>query len=189
MIARSFLRPLLALLLCGATSVAQAKQTGPALTDQELDQNRGGFITVDGLTIGFGAIFRTFVDGELALETTLTWTGEGAMVEHAQAGQNVVASPDVLQALSGAGIDLRAFAGAKGVTLTEDGATALLHRIEPGQLNNIIVNTGSDRDFRQETSLSLVLPGFQGTQADFVRSLTGLRIMDDVGAAAVNTGR
>jgi hypothetical protein len=125
------------------------------LTDEELAQARGGFITAQGVTFDFGAVVRTFDDGKLALQTQVVWTADGA---------KLVQAPD-------------------GVTAA--GGASFVHQLVNGQLANVLINSDSNRNLRQETDVTLVLPAFGAFQADAARNLAGLRIGDDIAAAAV----
>ena len=78
-----------AALLAGAcllAPVANAHADGfdgvDVASDTELAAARGGFLTADGVTFDLGAIITTYQDGQLALQTQLTWTPTGAVATH-----------------------------------------------------------------------------------------------------------
>ena len=50
-----------------------------ALSDGELADMRGGFLTAGGAQFDFGASIKTMVNGQLALQTNLQWTDAGAV--------------------------------------------------------------------------------------------------------------
>lgn len=52
-----------------------------ALSDDELGDIRGGFLTAGGAQFDFGASIKTMVNGELALQTSLQWTDAGAVTK------------------------------------------------------------------------------------------------------------
>lgn len=171
-----------------------------SLGAQELDRGqltaaRGQLVTGGGLTFGFGARVRTYVDGALSLESTLALTDQGLVkstVEPAapatsgEAGASDEAAPGASTAaparpvaLSGAaaaagGINLPGVNPADVVVLPGDGgATALLQTLTADQISNVVLNTANNRDVRQEVDLTFVLPGFAETQA--LSSLQALR--------------
>lgn len=90
---RSIRRNLLALTMMIAagsgTTVAEPLPTAadddfpnlPALAAEELRTLRGGF-EFAGLKFDFAAQLRTYVDGRLALETLISYTGSGAVTQH-----------------------------------------------------------------------------------------------------------
>lgn len=70
------------------TSTAMAAQSAErnaalngkaALSDDELADMRGGFLTAGGAQFDFGASIKTMVNGQLALQTSLQWTDAGAV--------------------------------------------------------------------------------------------------------------
>jgi hypothetical protein len=96
-----------------------------------------------------------------------------------QLGDGVAAVGDAqLGGLTGAGDVFRTAGGA-----------LVSHRGADGQLVNMIVNTQSNLDLRQETAITLTLPGFQGRQADIGRQLMGLRFADDLAGGALSSLR
>lgn len=162
------------------TSLAQlyVEQTSPAaaltpagpqaLSDEELSGLRGGFLTTNGFTFGFGVVIRSYVDDRLALETRMTWTPTGPATEQTRGdvpGMTDLAS--ALTSLLNSGIDLRNLGGTSGgvALVSGDGATALIHNVTSGQLQNLIVNNASNRDLRQDMELNLYLPDLATMQA------------------------
>ena len=59
-----------------ATVYPEEQAAGVQVSDAELDQMHGGF-SWQGLNISLGADIRTYLDGKLALETTISWTPGG----------------------------------------------------------------------------------------------------------------
>lgn len=164
-----------------AAAVAVLALTSPAfqpatareeLTDLEMDNARGGILVAGGVAFEFGAVVNTYEDGVLRLQTQLTATPNGPLIQQT-AGQNVSQlTGQVLSAVAGA-------SAGKGAVVTDSGAV-ILQQVSPGQITNLIVNSGSDHSFRQDTSVTLTLPGFAGTQADIARQLTGMHLSDDL---------
>lgn len=184
---RLTLAALAASLLAPAAVLAQAEPPSgtPAfaatpVAAKVLEENRGGFIVVDGITIGFGAVIRTFVDGQLKLQTELT-LGPDGLRSTATGGAGGAPSPEAARVLAQLGLDP---SGATGAFVSADGATTAVHRITSGQIANLLVNTGDGRDVRQETGVTFVLPGFGAVQAASRLDLAGQRLSDDLSAAA-----
>lgn len=168
--------------LCAAPA-AHAADFGDAevVADEELQDMRGGFIVAGGYQIDFGAIVRTFVDGELALETLLSWSEAGAVIErsYGQVGQplNELAN-DAQSQLNLPGLST----GGSGIVLSDgQGATALIHRVIDGAFQNFVINDASGRDIRQEIELTITLPGFEASQDIINLDRLGLRIGDEIG--------
>ena len=158
------------------TIAAPAARAEPqALDEMQLDALRGGLRTPDGLEFGFGAVVRTIVDGGLALESQLTWTDKGA-VETVTGG--------ALGGLEGASLPGGASVDWKGVVLPGDGGqTTVLHNLDGGALQNVILNTASNRDLRQETAITLNVPALDQLQRDAIAARVAASLDAAVGAA------
>jgi len=173
---------LAALLLIWPATAGASEAIAPAdaapLDDVQLDSLRGGLRTPSGVEFGFGAVVRTYVDGALALETQLTWTDQGAVqTQGARAAGEMPANVPGITLPPGA-------QGWAGVVLPGDGgATAVLHDLDAGAVNNIILNTASNRDIRQETLLTLNIPALDQFQKDALAAQLSMRLSDAVGAA------
>jgi len=154
--------------------VAAAQETKPpdmaSLADKELGNLRGGFLTAEGYTFDFGAVVRTTVDGQPALEQRLTWTPDGVVIENAS---GIPASQ--LAGIGGIGLDL---SDATGTTLVG-------HRLVDGQIQGFIVNSGNNRDIGQDIQVNLTLPGFDMVQKNMLAGQLGMRIDMDMAAGLV----
>lgn len=173
----------LALALLAAAPAAAAAQSREPMSDAELDDARGGYLVANGVTFGFGLVMRSYVDDQLALQTRLTWTETGPVTERTSAAGSVALS-DAIDGLLASGIDLRGLTGADGVVVAGDGGTTtLVHNIAPGQLQNLILNSASNRSLRQEIEVSLTLPDLAAMQRGFsLQQFTG-RIGGEMGLA------
>lgn len=150
-------------------------EAGPqALSDEELSGLRGGFITTNGFTFGFGVVITSYVNNQLALRTQLTWTPKGPVTEQVKGDvPGVTDLASAMTSLLNNGIDLtgiRGTGGAPGVSggvalVDADGATALIHNVTSGQLQSLIVNNANNRDLRQDMELNLYLPDLATMQA------------------------
>jgi hypothetical protein len=65
------------------------------------------------------------------------------------------------------------------------GVTALVQGLSQSGLQNLILNTASGRDLRQEIELTITLPGFAAVQEMIGQELLGMRIGDDLNAMLV----
>lgn len=151
----------------GGAAPLAAPQGAQSLSDEELSGLRGGFITTNGFTFGFGVVIRSYVNDQLALQTRLTWTPTGPVTEQIRGdapGLTDLAS--AMTSLLNSGIDLRGLSGTSGgvALVSGEGATALIHNVTTGQLQNLIVNSASDRNLRQDMELNLYLPDLAAMQ-------------------------
>lgn len=178
-------RALLALTLAFAALAAPAYADDgwgagvEVMADEEMGELRGGLAVAPGLEVNFGAVITTYVNGSPALTTNLTWTDTGQMVSDTigAIGQSLSdLTPEQRAALAIDGLE-----GANGVVINDaEGVTALVHNITDGALQNIIVNTATGRDLRQEVDLTLTLPGFEAIQQDLLLERIGLRLDADM---------
>ena len=147
----------------------RSDDAGPqALSDDELSGLRGGFITTNGFTFGFGVVIRSYIDDRLALQTQLTWTPTGPVTQQVRGDvPGVTDLANAMTSLLNSGIDLRGISGTSGgVALVDgDGATALIHNVTSGQLQNLIVNSANNRNLRQDMELTLYLPDLAAMQS------------------------
>jgi hypothetical protein len=139
-----------ALILAGLAAVAALAVASPALcaepaslSEEALQDQRGGLATPLGVDIGFGASVRTYVDGTLALETRLTWTGEGAKSERVFDSGAVGALPTGL-------------AAAAPVIVAP--GSSVIHDLTENRIASVVLNTANDRSIRQDTDITLHLP-------------------------------
>lgn len=160
---------LLALAVVAPAFMATASLAEPQpLSDDELSDLRGGFITTNGFTFGFGVVIRSYIDDKLALQTQLTWTPKGAVTEQIRGDvPGVTDLASAMTSLLNNGIDLRGITGTSGgVALVDgNGATALIHNVTTGQLQNLIVNSANNRNLRQDMELNLYLPDLAAMQS------------------------
>ncbi|MFZ2029407.1 MAG: hypothetical protein WAU68_03785 [Vitreimonas sp.] len=148
------------------------------MNDDEMNDLRGGF-AVGGIDINFGATVTTYVNGQPALTTQLTWTDAGQIVQQTVGDVGVTMQNLSPAALSALGLD--GSAGSNGVAITDaNGVTALVHTVTGGALQNIIINDASNRDIRQDIDVTLTLPGFDAIQNAIGLQQFGLRLGDDL---------
>jgi hypothetical protein len=185
-----FLTCLAAAALLGAGSPARAAENSDLaglepVADSELAGQRGGFLW-NGLTVNLGANIRTYLNGELALETMVSWTPAGNSVTQTPSPALTPATAAQIQAgvLSSGGITARV--GDETVFLANGGQTALMHRIDGG-LQNVLINTASRVDIAQHIDATLDLAGYDAFAADLANSRLGISIGDAAGAATAGS--
>jgi hypothetical protein len=144
-----------------------------ALTDEELDGQRGGLRTPLGFDLGFGASVKTFVDGTLALETRINWTESGLQSEQ------VV---NALGSITGAPIRIGTLNGG-ALESVPGGATTVIHDLSMDRIASLIVNTADNRSIRQETDVTLVLPQLADLQQRVAANRLSSALSSNLGLA------
>lgn len=163
-------------------------QETATISDAELGDLRGGFLMAGGVTFDFGAVVRTYVNGQLALESRLTWTETGPAT--AQSLGNIPGAVDLGAALDqalAAGLDINALQGGQGILLSDaSGATALVQNIQSG-VQNLIINNADGRDLRQEVEVTLTLPNLETMQREYSLDRLGSAISQDINASLLSS--
>lgn len=164
--------------------------SGPqVMTDADMSEARGGFMTAGGFTFGFGVVVRSYVNDQLALQTQLTWTPTGPVSQQVQ--HNVPGVADLAGAMASlvaGGIDLRGLNNTGGVAVVDgSGATAILHNITTSQLQNLIINNADNRNIRQDMELNLVLPDLATIQTNSQMHNYGSNIARDIDWAGLRS--
>ena len=176
---------LVSLLAVGSATARQPAFATPHISQAELGAQRGGFVVVEGITVGFGAVMRSWVDGQLVLETRFTLTPEGMAIARGEGAGGLTAA-DLSSALGrlGFGPDAQG-----SVAVTADGQTTLAHQMSPDQLTSLIQNSSDGREIRQQTDLTLTLPGFEATQADMSAAQAARQLTNDMADSLVAAAR
>ncbi len=129
------------------------------LDDATLAEQRGGF-RFEGMDIRLGADIKTFLNGELALQTRITIAdGEYRQTQIASAALTL-ADADALRNSVLANGSMTMNIGDQRVYLANEGQTALIQGTD-GALQNILVNTASNIDLNQEVNATLEIGGYQ----------------------------
>jgi hypothetical protein len=146
------------------------------LTIDELREQVGGLRTPTGIEFGLGAIITTYVDGQQALQSHLTWTDQG-VVETTDGGS--------LAGAAGAGIHVDG--SVPGLYLPgQNGGTVVLHDLGDGRIGSVVLNTADNRDIRQETVINLDIPQLQQLQQDYAGQKFQMNLQDSVSRALEN---
>jgi|GEM_PF-2024276 len=155
---------------------ALAEDTLTPLTSDELKEQVGGLRTPTGIEFGLGAVITTYVDGQQALQSHLTWTDQG-----------------ILQTTDGGSLTGAAAAGihvdgsAPGLFLPgQNGGTVVLHDLGDGRIGSVVLNTADNRDIRQETVVNLDIPQLQQLQQDYAGQKFQMTLQDSVSRALEN---
>lgn len=174
-----------------AAPESPASVAGPqSLSDDELSGLRGGFITTNGFTFGFGVVIRSYIDDKLALSTRLTWTPTGPVTQQTRGDvPGVTDLASAMTSLLNSGIDLSGLKGTGGgVALVDgNGATALIHNVTTGQLQNLIVNNANNRNLRQDMELNLYLPDLAAMQSATSAQQRAMQMTYDLNTSLVGS--
>lgn len=157
--------------------VAEPFAFAETVSDELLDRQRGGFV-VHGMNINLGADIRTYINGELMLRTTVSWTDTGVLKEQFAAPGITPANAISLNASALANGKISMDFGGTPVFAANGGQTMLIHRVENG-LQNILVNTASNLDIVQQVDASIELGGYDA----FRDSIISNRLSDSISSA------
>jgi len=124
------------------------------VSDDQLEDQRGGFLVADGISFDFGAVMRTTVNGELVMETTLNWTAAGPVTQQTIANPTLASAYSIVQSAVPDG-SLSQISGA-GVVLA-GGPPQLIQQISQNGLQNIILNTADNQNLRQDLEVNLTV--------------------------------
>lgn len=155
---------------------------GP-VPDVALARMRGGF-DLGGVSFSFGATLNTLVDGQLALQTTVTYAPGGVTtVVTPGAGVLPVMGDQALAQLSGRGIAVTP--GSTPVFATADGATAFLQGLTQQGLVNATLNTAANRTVSSNADLTVTLPNGAAFQAGVLNAHAFQSLTDQIALGAL----
>ncbi len=178
-----------AVLLAFVNPVAVQAQSAAAtdlpilVSEDELDELRGGFAW-SGLDINFGADIRTYVDGNLVLQTVLNWTDNGAEIMQIAADGLTPAAASQLQNGILSNGNIRMKVSESPVYLLNDGRTAISHQTGSG-VQNMLINTAIGLNSVQEVNATIDLGGYQDFSSTLMRDRLGNALDDVAGQAAI----
>jgi hypothetical protein len=127
------------------------------LGNGELNSLRGGYVNAGGLQFDFGVKLETFVDGTLALASTLNLSDQGVTET------TMVNLPGAVPLAEAVGRvpNLENITG-NGVVLEGNGGlTVLVQDISLDSIRNLVVNTANDKHIVQHTAVTLTIPNLQ----------------------------
>ncbi|GAA0486629.1 hypothetical protein GCM10009096_31790 [Parasphingorhabdus litoris] len=156
----------------------------PALvSDEDLDKLRGGFV-VNGLGVNFGADIRTYVNGELLLQTVLNLNDDGAhTTQTAAAGLSPVDVSSLQNGVLSTG-NIRMKVGDTPVYLLNNGQTAIVHETSNG-VQNMLINTASGFEAVQEVDATLNLSGYENFNSELMMDRIGSALDSLAGQAGI----
>lgn len=178
MIARRCFAPILALACVASEASAQpvertnglAMQAEP-VSDAELADQRGGF-RLGQLDISVGAEIRSYVGDALVMQTNLRWTDVATRVQRVFSAGLSQDAADGLATGMLAGSNLKINLGDETVFTANQGQTAFIQRTN-GTIQNIIVNTASNLDLRQQVDITIDIGGFAPFRSNLVTARIG----------------
>lgn len=153
------------------------------MNDFELGSLRGGMRTPFGLNLSLGARIRSLIDGQVVLETVVTFNpagitrtstlsnlgnlAAGISPEVTIAIGNTAGGPPVVVAGLNGGGELSIPEGFEGViSLGDNGVVATLHKIDlvENQIFNLVAVTDAGRSAAQHLELSITISNFGNLQ-------------------------
>lgn len=167
------------LALAASLMAAVGAHAQELMSQDDMEAVRGGIMTPWGQEIGFGAVVRTYVDGELALQSQLTWTQDGPVQAH-QAG---APTPNLADAAKAFGLTLDPTAQGLLSPGQSGGATVVLHNLTEGRIAGLILNTADNRDIRQSTEVSLNIPDLAAVQQTLASQAMNAQLQSALGQA------
>ena len=185
-------RPLTLLATAAATMLVTVAG-GPAkavnlpaapVSDAELDDMRGGYMSADGIQFGFGALLTTSVNGQLAMQTQVTWTSTGEQI------LRTVNTGNVAQGAAGVtngvinGLNTAGFAPGS-VTVNAAGTTAVIQNVSGATVQNIVLNTASGQNISLNTQVQLTVPNLTQFQQLVQQNVALVRLMQSTGQSAL----
>jgi len=164
------------LLLAGLWTMPAAAEIPHApqlVADSILADQRGGF-DLAGMSINLGAQLSTYLNGQLALQTTLNW---GDTATSTTVGGQADAARAISE-LSGAG-----FTAVPGdsVAVANGGQTVVLQGAAGG-LQNVLLNSASGVVARQNIDATLSIKGYAPFEAGVVSGQMSSQIMSMMAA-------
>ena len=155
----------------GAGNVGLPVLQGETVSEMELSEQRGGF-RIGTLDIQLGADIRSYVGGHLVMQTSLSWTDVATSVQHVfpDEASPALAGNIVTGLLTGSGLLLNL--GNEKIVYANGGQTAFVQRSD-GTIQNIIVNTASNVDLRQEVNVQLDVRGMAPVQSAILATRIG----------------
>lgn len=143
--------------LMSSTATAGLLSHMKAMSDSEMAETRGGF-DWGGMSISFGADVQTYLDGQLALRTLVSWSPSGATTQTIVGTQ--LSPADMASATGGAGgIAIPQMLSGSQVYFANAGRTALVQNTN-GALQNVLVNAMANLNAVQQTNATVTLSNY-----------------------------
>lgn len=168
-----------------ATHAREGDDRPRLLSDEEMSEARGGF-TINGLEVSLGAEMRTYLGGELVLRTIVSWEDSGPQSEQWVSPLLQPVDAAAMRAGLLANGNLQMSVNSQPVYLTNEGQTALLQRVD-GRLQNMIFNTASGTDLRQEADISLSIANYQDFRTAMAPAIMMSGLADAIAQSALSS--
>jgi len=167
-------------------TAARSSPTGVKLTDAELDEVRGGFSAAGGFSFTFGATVSTYIDGSLALQSTLRLDSQGPNVTTVY---GTIPGASKAAPASLAGVNLAGATGAMLIVPGPGGDTAVVQNVSPTTLTNLVINTAKGQVIRQNTTITVTLANLQALETAAVQAQAIAALQGALASTAVLRGR
>lgn len=162
-----------------AATPGGAMFAGPPLNDAELDQIHAGFKDSSGLSVSLGAVMKSYVDGNLVLQSTMTVNASGITTT-----QLLGANAQPLTPADSASLPALAQAGA--MIAGAGGSTSFVHSLSDAGLMNTVVNTANGRNIVQSTAVTVAIPDLQLLEQQALLGGFATRLHDVLGSGLLN---
>ena len=150
------------------------------IADSGLAEMRGGYFLANGAEFDFGASIETLVNGQLALQSTLQWTPQGAVIQQfagPNAQSTTIPNAEINSVLSA----LNAAIATNGVTIkAASGTTEVVANLTAGQIQNLLVNTASNQTITQNTAVRLTIYNFSAWQQQVAQQMIGSQLANEI---------
>jgi hypothetical protein len=168
-------------LLLGLQAARAETAPSAVLSDSELGDIHAGFLDPNGLSISLGAVMKSFVDGNLVLQSTMAVNASGITTTQLLGEGALPLSPAEMAALPAAARVGAVVAGAGGTT-------SFVHSLSDNGLTNMVVNTANGRNILQNTAITVTIPNLQALeqQATLAGFATQLHDMVGIGLLAAS---
>lgn len=150
-----------------------------SLDDSVLDGIHAGFADPSGLNVSLGAVMKSYVNGALVLESTMT-VDAGSINFNQQLGAGA-------QPLATTASSALPMAGSGAVLAGPGGATTFLHGLSDRGLSNMVVNTANGRDIVQSMAITVAIPHLEQLQQQAALAGFTTQLHDMLGSGLINT--
>ena len=156
---------------------------GERVADAQLAEQRAGF-SWQGLNVNFGAEMRSYIGDQLVVRTNVNWATEGGDVQRTISSTLASATAADLRAVAAASSLPALDAQQRVVVQGNGGQTTFLQRTD-GVIQNILLNTASNVDLRQNVDLKLDIANFTPFLSGILASRVGSALSNMSGLVSI----